>query len=193
VVCNTKLSEYHCIAVSSNHLTTFRTEISNQHHRKRSWTLSKDEPFELIIRCLHPQAEEAEYKKFWRNGLFSMAKHGLPRVLMDCATSTSSRPYNSPARLKQMLLHGASIVRFANTRLDEFREKKDFVLVAYFIRYGGRTTRHTLFQDWGQSVSDLMKCYVLARLISARLSTKPTGSISTRSREPSIFCASYTT
>jgi hypothetical protein len=45
-----------------------------------------------------------------------------------------------------MLLQGAAIVRFANAFLDEFKEKKDFVLIAIFIKDNGMAIRHTLFQ-----------------------------------------------
>jgi hypothetical protein len=51
-----------------------------------------------------------------------------------------------PEDLIQMLLTGASIVRFANRFLDTFMAK-DFVLFAIYIWEDGKVTRHSLFQE----------------------------------------------
>jgi len=59
-----------------------------------------------------------------------------------------------------MLLQGAAIVRFANAFLDEFKEKKDFVLIAIFIQDSGTAIRHTLFQTCHPQDSQAV-CYAM--------------------------------
>ena len=46
-----------------------------------------------------------------------------------------------------MLLEGAAIVRFANTFLDAFKGKKDFILVVIFVWDDGQVSRCSLFQQ----------------------------------------------
>ena len=46
-----------------------------------------------------------------------------------------------------MLLEGAAIVRFANTFLDAFKAKKDFILVVIFVWDDGQVSRCSLFQQ----------------------------------------------
>jgi len=61
-----------------------------------------------------------------------------------------------------MLLQGAAIVRFANTFLDRFKVKKDFVLIAIFIRDADTATRYTLFQTDSFQDSRAV-CYVICK------------------------------
>jgi hypothetical protein len=49
--------------------------------------------------------------------------------------------------LIQMLLTGASIVRFANKFLNAFCREKNFVLCAIFIKDDGFATRYSLYQQ----------------------------------------------
>jgi hypothetical protein len=75
---------------------------------------------------------------------FLLAKSTLPRLLVEVnSTSTTS---GWPEDRIQMLLSGASIVRFANKFLRSFQEDKKFVLVAIFILHNGEAFRYTLFQ-----------------------------------------------
>jgi len=52
-------------------------------------------------------------------------------------------------------LEGAAIVRFANTFLDAFKAKKDFILVAVFVWDHGTAFQYSLFQ---QRHDDAVRC-----------------------------------
>ena len=45
------------------------------------------------------------------------------------------------------MLQGASIVRFANTKLDPYKEQKNFVFVAIYIGFAGEVQRYLLYQN----------------------------------------------
>ena len=45
------------------------------------------------------------------------------------------------------MLQGASIVRFANTKLDAYKEQKNFVFVAIYIDNSGKVDRYLFYQD----------------------------------------------
>ena len=54
-----------------------------------------------------------------------------------------------------MLLEGVAIVRFANTFLDAFKVKKDFILVAAFVRGDSSVLQCFLYQ---QQHDDAVRC-----------------------------------
>ena len=62
-----------------------------------------------------------------------------------------------PKDLIRMLLQGAATVRFADTFLDTFKGRKDFVLVAIYIWDNGKTTRHILFQRQNERTACISK------------------------------------
>lgn len=74
---------------------------------------------------------------------FLILKSDLPRV----AVKTGS---NSPGRAAMdhqcLMLQGASIIRFANTYLEAYKEKRDFVFVAIFISDVGQADRYLIYQ-----------------------------------------------
>ena len=45
------------------------------------------------------------------------------------------------------MLQGASVVRFANTKLDAYKKEKSFVFVAIFISATGLVERYFLYQN----------------------------------------------
>ena len=49
--------------------------------------------------------------------------------------------------LFRLMLQGASIVRFANTKLDAYKEQKNFVFVAIYIDFNGDVQRYLLYQN----------------------------------------------
>ena len=59
-----------------------------------------------------------------------------------------------------MLLQGAALVRFANEFLGDFKEKRDFVLIAIFVRDAGTATRYALFQTGSPQDSEAV-CYAI--------------------------------
>ena len=60
----------------------------------------------------------------------------------------SSQGRNGPTvNLIRLMLQGASIVRFANTKLDAYKEQKNIVFVAIYIDNSGKVDRYLLYQD----------------------------------------------
>ncbi|KAI0245824.1 hypothetical protein BJV78DRAFT_1259964 [Lactifluus subvellereus] len=100
-------------------------------------------PFDLIMKrvAVPPMKEELRLYKPCSDVL--VLKSTLPRLLVEV---NSSQKKEWAPDLIRMLLQGAAVVRFANTFLDAFKEKKDFVLIAIFIRDDGKAIRYTLFQ-----------------------------------------------
>jgi hypothetical protein len=47
----------------------------------------------------------------------------------------------------RLILQGASVVRFANTKLDAYKKEKNFIFVAIFINNNGLVQRYLLYQD----------------------------------------------
>jgi hypothetical protein len=50
----------------------------------------------------------------------------------------------------RLMLQGASVVRFANTKLDAYKKEKNFVFMAIFINNKGLVERYLLYQDGGK-------------------------------------------
>lgn len=79
---------------------------------------------------------------------FLVLQFGLPRA----AVVVNSHPPDRPAAERhRLMLKGASIVRFANTFLDMYKEEKNFVFVAMFVSDTGLTDRYFLYQKEGLS------------------------------------------
>ena len=74
---------------------------------------------------------------------FLVLKYGLPRLAVEINSVSPGRPALDYHRL---MLQGASIVRFANSFLDAYREKKNFIFVAIFISDIGVADRYFMFQ-----------------------------------------------
>ena len=64
----------------------------------------------------------------------------------------SYAPGRPAADYHRLMLQGASIVRFANTFLDAYKEKNNFVFVAIFISAGGLADRYFMFQQMGSEM-----------------------------------------
>jgi hypothetical protein len=75
---------------------------------------------------------------------FLLLKYGLPRLAVEVNSQAQNRPRVDFFRL---MLQGASIVRFANTKLDAYKKEKNFVFVAIFIHSKGQVDRYLLYQD----------------------------------------------
>ena len=71
--------------------------------------------------------------------------YGLPQLAVD----VNSQGRNSPVAVDsiRLMLQGASVVRFANTKLDAYKEKKGFVFMAIYIDSSGKADRYLLYQD----------------------------------------------
>ena len=100
-------------------------------------------PLNLIIRCLAIQPVNGQFRKLKPCSDFLILKSDFPRLLVEVNSTTTK---HRPVDLVRMLLQGAAIVRFANKFLDKYQTKKDFVLIAIFIRDAGTATCYTLFQ-----------------------------------------------
>ncbi|KAH8980627.1 hypothetical protein EDB86DRAFT_3087731 [Lactarius hatsudake] len=74
---------------------------------------------------------------------FLVLKFGLPRVTVEV---NSNPPYGPPVGLYRLMLQAASVVRFANTFIDVYKEKKTFLLVAIFVGHTGLSHRYIFYQ-----------------------------------------------
>lgn len=64
------------------------------------------------------------------------------------AVQVNSHPPNEdPVDFYRLILQGASVVRFANTMLDAFKQEKTFVFVAIYINSRGLVERYLLYQN----------------------------------------------
>ena len=58
----------------------------------------------------------------------------------------------------RLMLQGASVVRFANTKLGRYQKKKNFVFIAIYIDSRGYVDRYLLYQD-GKQDSHKVRTY----------------------------------
>lgn len=114
-------------------------------------------PFHLIIHCKDVHPIRAQYRKFKPRSDFLISESLFPRLLVE-VNSTAAKVW--PLDLIRMLLQGAALVRFANEFLGDFKEKRDFVLIAIFVRDAGTATRYALFQTGSPQDSEAV-CYAI--------------------------------
>ncbi|KAH9164869.1 hypothetical protein EDB89DRAFT_2014754 [Lactarius sanguifluus] len=74
---------------------------------------------------------------------FLVLKFGLPRVTVEVNSNPPSKP---PVDFYRLMLQAASVVRFANTFIDVYKEKKTFILVAIFVGHTGLSHRYIFYQ-----------------------------------------------
>ena len=116
---------------------------------------------------------------------FLLLKHGLPRLAVE-VNSTQNQPQVDRIRL---MLQGASIVRFANTNLDAYKERKDFVFVAIYIDNKGEVERYLLYQDTGNRVRTYYVWYILNLMVNAVGFSDETNIRSHRSKRADEICS----
>jgi hypothetical protein len=80
----------------------------------------------------------------------------LPRLIVEINSNGSND--DMPPDCIRMLLQGVFVVRVANT-LAEFKEKKDFVLVALYFHANGRASRYLLFEKDNEVGYKLTRCF----------------------------------
>jgi hypothetical protein len=85
-----------------------------------------------------------EHRSYRPKSDFSAFGSSLPRLLIEVNSTLKNQVQHDRIR---MLLQAASIVRFANQRLERYRTDKSFVLVAAYIGHDGEVQRYILFQD----------------------------------------------
>jgi hypothetical protein len=74
---------------------------------------------------------------------FLVLKLDLPRVAVEVNPYSPDRV---PVDHHRVIFQGACVVRFANTFLDAYKKKKDFIFVAIFIDDTGAVIRYLLYQ-----------------------------------------------
>jgi hypothetical protein len=84
------------------------------------------------VYTFNPQMNKS--RKYNPRSEFLISKAEVPRLLVEINSTSTER---WPPDLIQMLLTGAAVVRFANKFLNAFRNEKNFVLCALFIRGHG--------------------------------------------------------
>lgn len=96
------------------------------------------------MKCTGIQDTEKQLRKYRPRSDFLISHYDLPRLLVEVNSSTE-HPW--PKDLIRMLLQGAAIVHFANRFLKVFRQQRNFVLCAIFIRGNGNVSHYTLYQS----------------------------------------------
>ncbi|KIY53172.1 hypothetical protein FISHEDRAFT_69034 [Fistulina hepatica ATCC 64428] len=100
-------------------------------------------PFELVMKCSNAPSYN-QLRRHKPRSDFLVLKSTLPRLLVEVNSAASTQ---WPQDLIRMLLEGSAIVRFANGFVDAFKLKKNFILVAFYIRGQGEVNRFLLFQN----------------------------------------------
>jgi hypothetical protein len=119
-------------------LPSFNCDLASSLQRSHSVA------FNLTTKCVSVQPLNDQLRKYRPCSDFLILKSTLPRLLVEVNSTTETTGW--PKDLIRMLLQGAAIVRFANTFLDTFKGRKDFVLVAIYIWNNGKATCHILFR-----------------------------------------------
>lgn len=96
------------------------------------------------------QRAEDRYRTFEPQSDFLVLHSSLPRLFVKVQSKYSDSRW--PKDLIQMVLQAQAIVRLANTFLDKFKEKKNFVLFAIYIEHDGTAVRYSFFEG-NESVS----------------------------------------
>jgi len=98
------------------------------------------------------QPTQEQLRTFKPRNALAILRSTLPRLLVDVQSTPATE---DPPELTRMLVEGAAIVRFANTFLDAFKAKKDFILVAVFVWDNGTVFQCSLFQ---RQHDDAVRC-----------------------------------
>ena len=101
---------------------------------------------------------EQDYYTYKPQSDFLVLKFNLPRLGLAVAV-------NPPDSISDMghhrlILQGASIVRFANSSLEAYKEDKNFIFMAVFVCDDGQADRYLIYQIKG---SDAVRTHVLKK------------------------------
>ena len=95
-------------------------------------------PFHLLVKVA------GKFHTYEPKSNFLLLNYDLPQLSVEVSSQGRNGPTENFIRL---MLQGASIVRFANTKLDAYKAQKDFVSVAIYIDNSGKVDRYLLYQD----------------------------------------------
>ncbi|KAH8998393.1 hypothetical protein EDB92DRAFT_1941237 [Lactarius akahatsu] len=99
-------------------------------------------PFSLIIKV------DELYHVYKPESDFLVLKFDLPRMAVEVNSTLLGQ---SAVDHHRMMIQGASVVRFANTTLDTYKNEKNFVFVAIYISGNGQADRYLLYQKKGSN------------------------------------------
>ncbi|KAH8976367.1 kinase-like domain-containing protein [Lactarius akahatsu] len=99
-------------------------------------------PFSLIIKV------DELYHVYKPKSDFLVLKFDLPRMAVEVNSTLLGQ---SAVDHHRMMIQGASVVRFANTTLDTYKNEKNFVFVAIYISGNGQADRYLLYQKKGSN------------------------------------------
>ena len=111
---------------------------------RRSYRSNHPWPLTLILEDTRVQKLDEKYREYKPHSNFLIEKSSLPRFLVKNDSAGSKEDW--PVDKVRLILEGAAIVRFANTFVDTFKQKRDFVLIAVYIGRNGYAEAFTLFQ-----------------------------------------------
>jgi hypothetical protein len=109
-------------------------------------------PFPLVVRSI----SDSELFIYRPQSDYLVTRSELPRLIVKINSDTAD--VGMPLDCAQMLLQGAYVVRMANT-LAEFKEKKDFALVALYFSANGHVKRYLLYQKDDEVCYKLICCF----------------------------------
>ncbi|KAH9165865.1 hypothetical protein EDB89DRAFT_2076393 [Lactarius sanguifluus] len=122
---------HHCRSLCSNVAGDGTLKISVKLGQE-SW------PFSLIT-----QVASGDLYTYRPRSDFLVLRFGLPRVAVEVNSNPPDRP---TVDLYRLMLQAASVVRFANSFINVYKQKKSFVFVAIFISHTGLADRYLLYQ-----------------------------------------------
>ncbi|KAH9045225.1 hypothetical protein EDB85DRAFT_2270263 [Lactarius pseudohatsudake] len=124
----------------ANHIDSHPSSIATDGTIRLSAKLGQESwPFSFVIKV------GEVYHTYRPKSDFLALKFDLPRM----AVEVNSTSPGQSAVDQHLMIQGASIVRFANTTLDTYKNEKNFVFVAIYISGNGQADRYVLYQRKG--------------------------------------------
>jgi hypothetical protein len=96
---------------------------------------------------------------------FLILNSTFPRVAVEVNSHSPGRP---PADRYRMVIQGASVVRYANTYLDAYKDERNFIFMIIFIDGTGEVNRDLLYQTETSNTVSMNFLYDTIKLISRR-------------------------
>ncbi|KAH8987163.1 hypothetical protein EDB92DRAFT_1948697 [Lactarius akahatsu] len=123
----------------AHHCRSLRSNVASDGTLKISVKLSQESwPFSLIT-----QVASGDYYTYRPRSGFLVLRFGLPRVAVEVNSNLPDRP---TVDLYRLMLQAASIVRFAKSFINVYKQKKSFIFVAIFISHTRLADRYLLYQ-----------------------------------------------
>ncbi|KAN0127875.1 hypothetical protein V8E53_014322 [Lactarius tabidus] len=124
-------------------------------------------PFQLVMKVGEALEEESDSSKdmghftYRPRSDFLILNSTFPRVAVEVNSHSPGRP---PADRYRMVIQGASVVRYANTYLDAYKDERNFIFMIIFIDGTGEVNRDLLYRtETSNTVYRKEKSFTLAK------------------------------